>query len=104
MNVVAARRHEGWWVSSNGTRLVEADPGAEDAAQIGFRAEHVEINGGEVEGTVQQVADLGATRVLLVKWAGEIVHVVAGRDASARQGDPIRPRIHRDRVSVWRAG
>ena len=104
MNVIAARRDDGWWVSRNGTRIVEAGAGSGDSAQIGFRAEHVEIQGGEAEGTVRLVEDLGPARVLLVEWAGESVHVLVGPETLARQGDRVRPRVSLDRVSVWRAG
>ena len=103
MNVVAVRRREGWWTASDGTPIVEAAPGAADEARIGFRAEHVEPQGGGSEGTVEVVEDLGPARMLLVRWAGQRVHVLLGREASAGPGDPVRPRVSPDRVVVWPA-
>lgn len=104
MNVFAVHRNAGWWLSSDGTRIVQAEPGPEDSAHIGFRAQHVEPEGGETEGTIEVVEDLGVARMLLVRWAGQRVHVLVGREQPARQGDHVRLLIPRERVVVWQAG
>ena len=103
MNVIDVRRSEGWWVSPDGTRVAAARPGSEDRARIGFRAEHVDPWSGDSEGTVEVVEDLGPARMLLVRWAGESVHVLVDRETSALQGDRLRPGIPPERVIVWPA-
>jgi multiple sugar transport system ATP-binding protein len=101
MNVVDARAEGGWWRAPDGTPIVEASAGARDRATIGFRPEHVAVEGGSVEGTIEVVEDLGPARVLVVAWAGLRLHLLAPRSLAARPGDRIRPRVEPERIVVW---
>ena len=101
MNVVEARREAGFWVSADGTRLAPAAAGAPERATIGFRAEHVETTGGEREARVEVVEDLGPAHVIVARWGGERIHVLAERELGSKAGDAIRPRVDPARICVW---
>jgi multiple sugar transport system ATP-binding protein len=101
MNVVEARREGGYWLSADGTRLAEAAAGAPEHATIGFRPEHVETEGGERAAPVEVVEDLGPAHVLLVRWGGERIRVLAGRELALRPGDAIQPRVGAAKLVVW---
>jgi multiple sugar transport system ATP-binding protein len=104
INLVEVRRREGFWVAADGTRLLAALPGLETEAQLGFRPEHVLPSGGESEAKVEVAEDVGPARVLLVRWAGEEIHVLVDRTAAARSGDVIRPRLAPERTLVFPRG
>jgi multiple sugar transport system ATP-binding protein len=101
MNVVEARREGGFWVSADGTRLAAAAAGAPERATIGFRAEHVETEGGETAAPVEVVEDLGPAHVIVARWGGERIHVLAERALALRPGTAIRPRVDSSRICVW---
>ncbi len=96
MNVFAARQREGWWVTGDGTRVAAAAAGSPERATIGFRAEHVE-SGGDSEGRVEVVENLGPSRILIVRWGGERIHVLSRSESAG----PIRPKIDAAHVVVW---
>ncbi len=102
MNIVEVRREGGWWVSADGTRIVEAPAGSPERATIGFRPEHVDPDGGATEGTIEVLEDLGPARILVARWAGERIHVLAKRDLDTRPEERIRPRVDAARVVVWK--
>jgi multiple sugar transport system ATP-binding protein len=101
INVLEARAENGWWIASDGTRLVEARAPAASSARIGFRPEHVDPSSGATEGVIEVVEDIGAARVLLIRLAGREIHALVERDFQARPGDRVRPRIDPARVVVW---
>jgi multiple sugar transport system ATP-binding protein len=96
MNIVDARTRDGWWVTGDGTRVAEAAAGSPERATIGFRPEHVE-SGGDTEGVVEVVENLGPVRIWVVRWGGERIHVLARVDGAG----PIRPRVDAAHVVVW---
>ncbi len=101
INVLRARRVGGTWLASDGTPLCEARGATPDEADLGIRPEHVAATGGDRAATVEVVEDTGPTRVVLVRFAGAPLHVLAPRSFAIRPGDEIRPRIDASRVIVW---
>jgi multiple sugar transport system ATP-binding protein len=104
INVVDVRRVEGEWRARDGTALCRAAPDAPERARLGFRPELVAPEGGANEALVEVVEDVGPARVLLLRWAGEEVHLLVARDRAVRPGDRIRPRIDPALAIVWPLG
>jgi ABC-type Fe3+/spermidine/putrescine transport system ATPase subunit len=101
MNVLAARRVEGWWISATGARIAEAAPDTPERATIGFRPEHVDCEPGAGDATVEVVESLGSSTVVVLRWAGERIHALADRGLRVRPGEPITVRVDPSRVVVW---
>ncbi len=104
INLLEVRRRDGAWTAADGTRLLAAAPGTEARAVLGFRPEHVTPMGGEVEARVEVAEDVGAARVLLVRWAGAGVRVLVERGFAAVAGATIRPRIQPGKALLFPGG
>jgi multiple sugar transport system ATP-binding protein len=70
---------------------------------VGVRPEDIAIEGGEVEGEVRIVEDMGPVKTLLVGWRGTEIHIVAPKSASVRATDRVRPKVAMDRVVRFQA-
>jgi multiple sugar transport system ATP-binding protein len=103
INVIRARREAGAWVASDGTVLAPVALDAPATARLGIRPEHVLPDGGRSECVVEVIEDWGSARVLLVRWAGERVHLLVPRSFDAGVGRPVRPRILSEHLIVWNA-
>ena len=102
MNVLEARREDGWWIAADGSRIVEAAAGPGGPATIGFRPEHAQLEGGPFEAEVEVVEDLGPARVLVLRSGETRIRVLVDRSTRASPGELVRPRIARERVLEWR--
>ncbi len=89
------------WFARDGTPLCEARGEAPGAGLIGVRPEHLAVFGGEGEGRVLVVEDTGPARILLVRWAGADVHLLAPRELELAPGDAVAPSVDPTRVLVW---
>ncbi|MCZ6598983.1 MAG: ABC transporter ATP-binding protein [Planctomycetota bacterium] len=103
MNVFEAHTNGHHWFARDGTPLVEAVEEPQGDGLLGVRPEHVEPFGGDTPGEVLVVEDTGPTRILLVRWAGTKIHVLARRDLEIRPGDEVSPRIEPERAVIWRS-
>ena len=89
------------WFAANGTPLVPASGEAPGRGTVGVRPEHLSPFGGDEPAEVLVVEDTGPQRVLLVRWAGQRVHLFAPRDLELAPGDRLNPRIDESRALVW---
>jgi multiple sugar transport system ATP-binding protein len=102
INLIPVRRQGGQW-TREGIGLIEATEGVESEAILGVRPEDIDPLGGSHDAQVRVVEDMGATRTLLIRWAGCDLHIVTPKSFSARPGDTIRPVLQAARVVVWGA-
>jgi len=100
INLLSARAGEGAWRSQTGDTLVPAH-GDFAEATLGIRPENVATEGGTSPATVRIVEDTGASRILLVDWAGCSIRILASRADNHQPGDTIYPLLNPDRVMVW---
>jgi ABC-type sugar transport system ATPase subunit len=103
MNELAARRAGPTWVAEDGTPLCAAAPEAPARALLGVRAEHVSASGGTHAAVLEVVEDLGPHKLLVARFAGSRLHVLAPRALAVAPGQAIHPRLDEHRVVVWRA-
>ena len=97
------RRNGQWVARADGTLLCPAeDPGREQAL-LGVRPEHVAPVGGPGTAVIEVVENTGPHQVLVARFAGTRVHVLAPRSFAARPGQTIHPRIDAERVILWAA-
>ena len=101
MNEIDAVRRGERWLADDGTPLCTAAPSAPERARLGVRPEHVAPEGGPAPAQIEVVEDAGPHRVLVARFAGTRVHLLAPRTFGARPGDTIHPRIAGERVVVW---
>ena len=101
MNEFEVGRRDGQWVASDGTALCPAAPGGPARARLGVRAEHVAPEGGAVAAVLEVVEDAGPHRILVARFAGTRIHLLAPRTFAAQPGQTIRPRIAAERVVLW---
>jgi multiple sugar transport system ATP-binding protein len=104
MNIVDARASNGHWRLASGAALTSAPPGSPAEAQLGFRPEHVALEGGESEAVVEVVEDLGPQRVVVLNWGGISVHAALSRRPELRLHQKVRPRIAPEFLVVWPRG
>jgi multiple sugar transport system ATP-binding protein len=101
INLLLVKRSGGSW-GAGGVPVLPAAPGGEPEMILGIRPEDIGTSGGDAEGTVRVVEDMGPTWTLLVSWAGAGVHIVAPKGSGAfRPGDRIRPRVDASRAVLW---
>jgi multiple sugar transport system ATP-binding protein len=104
INRIRVRRVDGWWIARDGTPILKSESVAGgDEMLLGVRPENIEPTGGTHEGRVHIVVDLGATRVLLVHWAGSEFHITTDRTGEFKPGDMIRPRLRHQSAIFWPA-
>ena len=101
MNELKAERRDGQWVACDGTALCPAAPGGPARALLGVRAEHVAPEGGSVAAVLEVVEDAGPHRILVARFAGTRIHLLAPRTFAALPGQAIHPRIAAERVVLW---
>jgi multiple sugar transport system ATP-binding protein len=104
VNELEVVRRDGRWATrEDGTVLCPAAaPGAERAL-LGVRAEHVEPEGGTSPAVIEVVENAGPHQVLVARFAGTRIHLLAPRNFAARPGQTIHPRIDPERVILWDA-
>jgi multiple sugar transport system ATP-binding protein len=100
MNFLDVVRKNGCWIGPSGENTGLAS-GAHTRARIGIRPENITPSGGAIDARIRVVEDLGATRILLVDWAGFALHILVDRLSPYRVGDTIQPLLNQDRLLVW---
>jgi len=104
INLIPVTRRAGHWVTDAGVPVAPVDPAsapAGDRMLLGLRPEHVAPDGGRHDAVVRVIEDMGASRILLVDWAGCEVHVLVPGEFPARVGDRLRPRVDPAAVCLW---
>lgn len=101
MNIVDVRACDGSWVTDKGVVFARAARDARGEARLGFRPEHVALEGGDSEAIVDVVEDLGAQRIIVAHWCGVAIHATVERAVDLRPGDRIRPRVPPESIVVW---
>ncbi len=101
INLIRVTLKGDYWVAEDQTPLCEAlgidasrtRPRTGDATQrlLGFRPEHVALRGGKTAAVVELVEYMGVSTTLLVKWAGEKLHIVTSGKSKLRPGDTLEP-------------
>ena len=91
-------------MAGDGTPVMRSSSRASaDQMTLGIRPEDVDPAGGTHAASVRVVEDTGPTKVLIVRWAGQDVHVIVPAGTSVRAGDEILPRIDPSRAVLWPA-
>jgi ABC-type sugar transport system ATPase subunit len=101
VNELAAVRRDGGWTAEDGTPLCPAPRSGAERARLGVRPEHVEPAGGLAPAVIEVVENAGPHQVLLARFAGTRIHLLAPRSFAARPGQTIHPRLDPARVVVW---
>jgi multiple sugar transport system ATP-binding protein len=102
VNELPAVRRDGRWLArADGTVLCPASGVGAEQALLGVRAEHVEPEGGQGAAMVEVVENTGPHQVLVARFAGTRIHLLAPRSFTARPGQTIHPRIDPERVILW---
>jgi multiple sugar transport system ATP-binding protein len=102
MNIIEVARAADGWATASGAVIARAPADAPAAARIGFRPEHVALDGGQSEAVIEVVEDIGPVRVVVAQWGGANVHILVERSQALHPGDRIRPRVELEHVVVWR--
>ena len=100
MNILAVRRAGGYWVTAEGTRVMAALRGGGEML-LGARPEDIALAGGDDPGLVRVVEDTGPHWILLVRWAGCEIHVIAGKEQAWQPGAAVYPLIDPGRAVLW---
>ncbi|MBL8861240.1 MAG: ABC transporter ATP-binding protein [Planctomycetes bacterium] len=103
VNVLPARRKDGHWTAADGTRIARAAPGGPDAATLGFRPEHLTLEGGPAPAEVEVVELTGPAQVALLRWAGIRAYALVPRSARIAPGLRVTPQVAPEHVIVWPA-
>ncbi len=116
INLFRARRVDGYWVASDGTPLMPAEPSGPSERLLGIRPENIALEAGNGtagldteppraagprEAVVEVVEYIGPTTTLLCAWASARVHVVIPRRGTIRPGDRVLPRIDAARAVLF---
>jgi len=104
MNVIHATRGERGWTTSGGVAIARASSASNaERAVIGFRPEHVELEGGDTPARVDVALDVGSMHIVVAHWGGETVHILVERGHTLHPGEVIHPRVAPEHVVVWNA-
>jgi len=104
VNELEVVRRNGQWVArTDGTALCPASEPGPERALLGVRAEHVEPEGGHGPAVIEVVENAGPHQVLMARFAGTRIHLLAPRSFPARPDQTIHPRIDPARVILWDA-
>jgi len=102
INLISATADGGTYRSKAGTPLVTlASRAPTDRAVLGIRPEDIALEGGEHEASIDLVEDMGPTKVVVLSWGGERMHVLVGKNARPKPNDRVFPRVDPARVIVW---
>jgi multiple sugar transport system ATP-binding protein len=102
INLLPLRRIEGKLISERNDEICpDFAPAPQDRALLGIRPEDIEPAGGRHPAKVLVVEDTGPARILLVRWLGFDLHILATRSLTVRAGEDIFPRIRTNRAILW---
>ena len=72
-----------------------------DEAVLGIRPENISLRGGSRPARVEIVEDMGATRILLVDWAGERIRILESKTDPIHPGEEIHPLVEPKNILSW---
>lgn len=101
MNLIEVRRAGAAWRLPNGDEFGAAGVEAPSEALLGFRPEHVRLDGGASEAVVEVVEHLGPQRVVVLRWGGAIVHATAPTSVDIAVHQRVKPSVPPERCIVW---
>jgi multiple sugar transport system ATP-binding protein len=94
INLLDVRFKDNAWVNASGDAVTDADGTTRASGILGVRPEHVAVDGGDHEGEILMVEDMGPHLILLVSWLGYHLHVTTSKEAGIHKPkDVIRPKI-----------
>lgn len=101
-NLLDVKCIDGQVQSTGGQVICAARKGETPVSQVlGIRPEDIDPSGGEHAGKVLVVEDAPPNSILLVRWLGYDIRLLAPRRSAVRAGDDIFPRIRTDRAMLW---
>ncbi|MCZ6634495.1 MAG: ABC transporter ATP-binding protein [bacterium] len=103
INLVPVHRSDGHWKTQEGISLLPAKDDGNNTMLLGIRPENIALEGGDTAGTVQVVEHLGPSKIVLVRWAGLEVHLVASSTQPIQPGDRVFPKIDASQINIWPA-
>jgi len=101
INLIPVQNQHKKWTTHSGTAILPVGQDAPPRATLGIRPENLLTEGGEIPAQIEVIEDLGPSTILLVKWAGESIHILVSGEPRWQVGDEIYPRIEPERVMVW---
>ena len=101
INLIRVKREGDRWRSAGGLSFSGVRKVDGEEALLGIRPENISIRGGPHPARVEIVEDLGASRILLVDWAGEKIHILEPKSDPIRPGEEIHPRVEPDDILSW---
>ena len=101
INLIDAHNTNGHWITQSGHPIIDANPNSPPKATLGIRPESITLDGGETSATIEIMEDMGPATILLVKWAGEHIHILTSGPSAHKIGDTIYPKISQDRLIIW---
>jgi multiple sugar transport system ATP-binding protein len=101
MNLIEVRRDEAGWRLPSGELCCSAAGDAPREALLGFRPEHVRLDGGASEALVELVEHLGPQQVVVLRWGGATVHAAVPSNAEVTVHQRVRPTVAPEHCLVW---
>lgn len=101
MNLIEVRRDEAGWRLPGGELCCSAAGDAPREALLGFRPEHVRLEGGSSEAVVELVEHLGPQQVVVLRWGGATVHASVPSSVHVAVHQCVRPNVAAEHCLVW---
>ena len=99
INLLDADYKEGAWITASGDKIANASENQSESGVLGIRPEDIAVDGGEHEGTITVVEDMGPHLILLVDWLGYHIHITCGKEGSIHKPqDKIFPKINDNKI------
>ncbi len=101
INLIEVTNREGKWLSANGMVVLPSSADQQETMTLGVRPEDISPNGGASPGTIRVVENMGPSKILLVDWAGQQIHIMISSTEVYSPGDTIHPKIEAERINLW---
>lgn len=101
MNLVEVLRDGAVWRLPNGDAFGAVASDAPQRALLGFRPEHVRLEGGASEALVEVVEHLGPQRVVVLRWGGATVHAAVASSVDVSVHQRLRPAVAAEHCLIW---
>jgi ABC-type sugar transport system ATPase subunit len=101
MNLIEVRRDEAGWRLPSGELCCSAAGDAPREALLGFRPEHVRLDGGASEALVELVEHLGPQQVVVLRWGGATVHAAVPSSVDVAVHQRVCPTVAPEHCLVW---
>lgn len=104
INLLTVIYQNGAWYDEQDNRICDANNLNQKPGFLGVRPENINVRGGDYEGRITFVEDMGPTQVLYVDWLNYNIKIITHKENKLWQaGERISPRLNPNNILYFKS-